>query len=275
MPIAATFHDWGEAMMTSLGAALALLFAAIPKIIGFVLILLIGWFIASLIQRAVTSLLRAVHFNNLARRSGFSDFVQRMGLETDAAGFVGDLAKWFIRLIVLVVAFDALGLPAVSDILRSLLLWLPNVVVALVVLVIGGVAANGLANLVRASTEEANFSNPELIAKAARVMVWAFAIIVAVNQLGIAQTLIDTLFMAVVGAAALAFGLAFGLGGRETASEMWRRLYNRTREVAPRIQEAANSAGEIASSAAQPTPPFNRRATDRPGGTPGAAYGDD
>ncbi len=276
MPIAATFHDWGEAMMTSLGAALAMLFAAVPKIIGFVLILLIGWFIASLVQRAVTSILRAVHFNNLARRSGFSDFVQRMGLETDAAGFVGHLAKWFIRLIALVVAFDALGLPAVSDVLRALLLWLPNVVVALMVLVIGGIAANGLANVVRAATSEANFSNPELIAKVARIMVWSFAIVVAVDQIGIAQTLVNTLFMAVVGAAALAFGLAFGLGGRETASEMWRRMYSRTREAAPRIQQAANTAGEIAANQAQSATSLNRRATDRPGpATPGAAYGDD
>ncbi len=276
MPIAATFHDWGEAMMTSLGAALALMFAAIPKIIGFVLILLIGWFVASLLQRAATALLRAVHFNNLSRRAGLSDFVQRMGLETDAAGFVGQLAKWFIRLIALVVAFDALGLPAVSDVLRELLMWLPNLVVALVVLVIGGIAANALASLVRASTSEAGFSNPDLIAKVAKVAVWAFAIVVAVNQIGIAQTLVNTLFMAVVGAAALAFGLAFGLGGRETASEMWRRMYNRTRDAAPRIQQAANTAGDIAANQAQGTPPLNRRATDRPTGpAPGAAFGDD
>ena len=265
MPIGATFHDWSEATLTSLGSALALLLAAIPKIIGFALILLIGWFIASLIQRAVAGLARAVHFNNLARRSGFADFVQRLGIDTDASGFLGHLAKWFIRLIALIVAFDALGLPAVSDVLRALLLWLPNVVVALVVLVIGGIAANALANLVRASTSEANFSNPGLIAKVARIAVWAFAIVVAVNQLGIAENLIDILFMAVVGAAALAFGLAFGLGGRETAADMWRRTYARTREAAPRLERAAQAGTETANEAAA----FNRRASDRP------AFGDD
>ena len=266
MPIGATFHDWSEATLTSLGAALALLFAAIPKIIAFALILVIGWFVASLIQRAVAGLARAVHFNNLARRSGFADFVQRMGIDTDASGFLGQLAKWFIRLIALIVAFDALGLPAVSDVLRSLLLWLPNVVVALVVLVIGGIAANGLANLVRAATSEANFSNPELIAKVARISVWAFAIVVAVNQLGIAETLVNTLFMAVVGAAALAFGLAFGLGGRDAAADMVRRTYNRTREAAPKIERAAETGADIAANQAST---YNRRAGDRP------AFGDD
>lgn len=267
MPIGATFQTWSEAMMTSLGSALALLLAAIPRIIGFAIILIIGWFIASLIQRAVAGLARTVHFNNLARRSGFADFVQRMGIDTDASGFLGQLAKWFVRLIALIVAFDALGLPVVSGVLRQLLLWLPNVVVALVVLVIGGIAANGLANLVRASTSEAGFSKPELIAKIARVIVWAFAIIVAVDQIGIAETLVNTLFMAVVFAAALAFGLAFGLGGRDTAGEVVRRAYQRTREAAPRIERAAAAGNEIAANEANPM--HNRRATDRP------AFGDD
>ena len=249
MPVATTVSDWGDAMMASLTGAMALFFAAIPKIIGFAIILIVGWFVASLVARAVGHILRAIHFNNLARRSGISDFVQRMGLETDAAGFVAEIVKWFIRLIALVVAFDALGLPAVSDVLRQLLLWLPNLVVAIVVLVIGGIAANALASVVRGSTSEAGFNNPEMLAKVAKVAVWAFAIVVAVNQLGIAQTLVNTLFMAVVGAAALALGLAFGLGGRDTAAEVVRKWYRRGQEAAPRIQQAAGTAADMASDA--------------------------
>ena len=249
MPVATTVTDWGDAMMASLTGAMALFFAAIPKIIGFAIILIVGWFLATLVARAVGHILRAIHFNNLARRAGISDFVQRMGLETDASGFVAEVVKWFIRLIALVVAFDALGLPAVSDVLRQLLLWLPNLVVAIVVLVIGGLAANALASVVRASTSEAGFSNPDMLAKVAKVAVWAFAIVVAVNQLGIAQTLVNTLFMAVVGAAALALGLAFGLGGRETAGEVVRKWYRRGQEAAPRLQQAAGTAAEMASDA--------------------------
>src|SRR5206468_3168938 len=121
-----TVTDWGSAMMTSIAGALALFLSAIPKIIGFAIILVVGWFVASLIARAIAALLRSVHFNDLARRSGFGNFIQDMGLHTDAAGFLADVTKWFVRLITLVVAFDALGLPAVSDVLRQLLLWLPN-----------------------------------------------------------------------------------------------------------------------------------------------------
>ncbi|HZZ92314.1 MAG TPA: hypothetical protein VFE23_07115 [Usitatibacter sp.] len=246
MPVATTVNGWGDALMASLTGAMALFFAAIPKIIGFAIILIVGWFVATLLARAVGAILRTIHFNNLARRSGFSDFVQRMGLDTDASGFVAEVVKWFVRLITLVVAFDALGLPAVSDVLRQLLLWLPNVVVALVVLVIGGIAANAFASVVRGSTSEAGFRNPDMLARVAKAAVWAFAIVVAVNQLGIAQTLVNTLFMAVVGAAALALGLAFGLGGRETAGEVVRNWYRRGQEAAPRIQEAAGTAADMA-----------------------------
>ena len=238
--------DSGDAMTASFAGALALIVAALPKILAFALILLIGWFLATLVEKVVAGILRTVHFNNLARRSGFADFVQRLGIETDASGFIGAVAKWFVRLIALVVAFDALGLPAVSDVLRQLLLWLPNLVVAVVMLVIGGLAANALANLVRASTSKAGFSNPNAIAKVAQVAVWAFAIVVAVNQLGIAQTLVNTLFMAVVGAMALAAGLAFGLGGRDTAGEIVRNVYQRSKENAPKIARAANETSDMA-----------------------------
>src|SRR6266542_1331480 len=106
----ATVTSWGEALMTSLAAALAMFLGAIPKVIGFVLILVIGWLIAAALAGAVAAILRTVRFNDLAHRSGLSGFVQRMGAHTDASGLLATIAKWFVRLIVLVVAFDALGL---------------------------------------------------------------------------------------------------------------------------------------------------------------------
>ncbi|MES2356167.1 MAG: small-conductance mechanosensitive ion channel [Pseudomonadota bacterium] len=240
-------QDWGQAMLASFTSAMALFFSAIPKILGFVLILIIGWFIASLIARGVKALLRAIKFDSMAEKSGFSTFVNSMGIKTDSSGFLALVVKWFVRLITLVVAFDALGLPAVSDVLRQFLFWLPNLVVALVVLVIGGLLANALSGLVRGATSEAGFSNPDTLETIARVGVWAFAIVIAVNQMGIAATLVNTLFMGIVGAVALAAGLAFGLGGRDTAAELvrkWRVQAQGTASKMERAVEAANEPGE-------------------------------
>src|SRR5512133_1308069 len=102
--------DWGTAIIASVSTALALFFGAIPKIIGFLLILLIGWAIASAIAAIAAAFLRSVHFNDLSQRSGFTGFIRNMGVQKDGSGFLADVVKWFVRLIVLVVAFDALGL---------------------------------------------------------------------------------------------------------------------------------------------------------------------
>ena len=234
-------RDWGDALLTSITQALALILAAIPKLIGFGVIIAVGWLIASLVARAVAALLQSLRFNEMATRSGFASFVTNTGVETDSIGFVSLIIKWFIRLLALVVAFDTLGLPAVSDVLRQLLIWLPNLAVALVVLIIGGLAANALAGLVRGATAKADLGRPNLLANIARVTVWAFAIVVAVNQVGIARELVNTLFMATVGALALAFGLAFGIGGRETAAEILRDWYEHGRVTASKLEDAAGN----------------------------------
>lgn len=244
-------QDLGATTMASLTAAWATFIAALPKVIGFVLILLIGWFVASLIAKGVAALLRSVKFNELAQRSGFSDFVRKMGIETDASGFLAMIAKWFIRLIVLVVAFDALGLPAVSGVLEQLLLWLPNLVVALVVLVLAGLAAKALSSLVRGATAKAGLGNPDLLAKVASGAVWVFAVVIAVNQLGIATTVVNTVFMGLIVALSLALGLAFGLGGKDTAAELLNQWRDKAREAAPKLREAAKEGAKEASEGAR------------------------
>jgi hypothetical protein len=226
---------WGTAVQTSLTQALALLLSAVPKIMAFVLLLAIGWAVASLVAHAVDAILRRVRFNDMAHRSGFAGFIDSTGVEVDAVDFIALISKWFIRLIALVVAFDALGLSAVSGVLRQLLLWLPNLVVALVVLVLGGLAAGVLGGLVRAGAASAELGRPDLLRTIARYSVWAFAIIVAVNQIGIASDLVNTLFTAVVAGLALALGLAFGLGGRDTAAEIMREFSERVRGASHKL----------------------------------------
>lgn len=240
--VAVPVRDTGDALKASLTGALNTLFAAIPRIIGFAVVLIIGWIISSLLARGVQALLHAVKFNDLARRAGLADFVHKMGVKDDSSAVLAGIVKWFVRLITLVVAFDTLGLPAVSNVLQQLLLWLPNLVVALVVLVIGGLAAKALSQLVRGASAEAGFTNPDMLAAVTRVAVWGFTIVVAVNQLGIATALINTLLVGIVGALALAFGLAFGLGGRDRAAQILDRAGRNLEQARPRLERAANAA---------------------------------
>jgi Conserved TM helix len=224
--------------MASFRDAFSMILSAIPRILGFIIVVAIGWFVSTILARAVTGLLRAIKFDELAQRSGLADFLAKMSTGTDPAGVVAGLVKWLVRIVVLLVAFDVLGLPAVSDVMRQLLLWLPNLVVAIFVLFIGGIAARALGNIVRGATAESGFSNPETLANVVRTTVWAFAIVVAINQLGIATNLINTLFTGFVGALAVALGLAFGLGGRDLASRTLENWYDQAQEAKPSRRKA-------------------------------------
>lgn len=257
--------NWSEALMASLAGAASLFFAAVPRFIGFAVILIAGWIIAALIEKAVVALLRAVRFNLFAERSGVTGFIQKSNMRQDAAGAMGLIVRWFVRLIALVVAFDALGLVAISEILHQLLMWLPNVVVALVVLGIGGLAANAFANLVMGAATEGGMNRPELLARVARYAVWGFAIMVAINQLGIATSLINILLMAAAGAVALALGLSFGLGGRDTAAMIVRRWYERAQANMPQIQRSGGDTAANQMAMLDRTPGAERRtlSTDR------------
>ena len=148
---------------------------------------------------------------------------------SDASTVVASVVKWLVRVVVLLVAFDALGLPAVSDVLRQLLLWLPNLVVALVILIVASLAARALADVVRGASAEAGFKNPETLANVAKTGVMALAILVAVNQVGVAQNIINILLTGLVAALALASGLAFGLGGRDLAGSVLENWYGKTK----------------------------------------------
>jgi len=229
----ATHPSFTDTLIASFRDAFSMILSAIPRILGFILIVAIGWFVSSLLARAVLGLLRAIRFDELMQRSGLADFMNKMGTGTDSAGIIAGLVKWLVRIVVLLVAFDVLGLPAVSDVMRQLLLWLPNLVVAIFVLFIGGIAARALGNIVRGATAEAGFTNPETLSNVVRTTVWAFAIVVAINQLGIATNLINTLFTGLVAALAIAFGLSFGLGGRDLASRSLENWYDQAQEVRP------------------------------------------
>ncbi len=219
--------NWGQAIFTALANALNLLLGFIPKLIGFLVILLIGWIVASLISRAFTFLLRKIGFDRMSDRIGLTRFEQHMGVHMDAASLLGKIVYWFLFLIFLVPATDALGVPAVSNILNELVSYIPNIFVAVLVLILGALAATIVADLVRGATASANMDHPSIYANIARWAIIGFAIIVALEQLNIAPAIMNVLFASIAGAVALALGLAFGLGGRETAQ----RLLNRTEDT--------------------------------------------
>ncbi len=239
------------AVLTSLTAALALVFSFVPKFLGFLVILLIGWLVATAISKAVIFLLRKVGFDRLADRIGLARMGQQAGISLDAAGILGKLVYWFLFLIFLVPAVNALGLTTVSDLLGRVIGYLPNVFVAILVLLLGTFAATIAADVVRGAMGNAKMGNPSLFANIARYAILGFVALIALEQLGIAPALLNILFTAVVGAAALAAALAFGLGGQEMARKYLARTESAASQAATQIQQ--NGTQTSAQTLPQPT----------------------
>lgn len=252
MPLVANI---GEAFLVSIAAALTALLAFLPALIGAIIILIIGWVLSGLVARLVTTLLRRIGFETVAQRTGVSGFITMTGArDASASMLMGELIKWLIRLIFIEMAASALHLSAVTGLINSIILFIPNLIVALVVVMLGALVANFVAGIVRGSAGEMGMANPNILAAVAKYAIIGFAIIIAMNQVGIAATLVNTLFMALVGAIALAAGLAFGLGGREVAAQMWQGWYSTGRTAATKMEQKAASQPQVTEGQSQSQP---------------------
>lgn len=213
-------NDIGQALMLGVTNAVTVFFTYLPRFLGAIIILLIGLFVGRLVARLVTQVLRALRFDQIADRAEIDEFLANAGVRTDAATVVGELAKWFIYLIFFQVAASTLGFPQLTEILNQLIAFIPRVVVAIVILLLGALVANLLAGLVRGSLGTAQVGNANLLANIARYGVLAFAVVAALSQLEIAPAIVNTLWTALIGSVALAAALAFGLGARDAAGSI-------------------------------------------------------
>jgi hypothetical protein len=246
-----TVTDWGQAILTSFTSALALIFAFIPKLIGFLVIILVGWLVATALGKAVTLLLRKVGFDNFSNRIGLTRFEQRMGIRLDPADFLGRIVFWFVILVFLVPAFDTLGLTSVNTILNALIAYIPNVFVAILILFLGVLLATVVADVVRGATATAGIGNPNVFAEVSRWAIILFATLMALTQLQIASGLVFELFGAIVFGTALAFGLAFGLGGRDTAKRLLERGEQALNNPTPQISTPESTGTIVATEQTQ------------------------
>ncbi len=197
------------------------LMAFLPELVAALLIIVLGFFIGGALGKLVQRLFKSTHLDVALDKAGVDDLTRRAGYAFRPAKFAGDLVKWFIILAFTIVALNVLGLTAVTAFMGEVLAYLPNVFAAALILFIGLIAANaarGISEATIRSAETISSDKAPMIGKAAYYAVVVFAILAALNQMQIAPELIQILFTGIVAGLSLAFGLAFGLGGRTTAS---------------------------------------------------------
>jgi Conserved TM helix len=230
-----TVQTWGDAVLVSVTDALRNFLGFLPALVGALIVVILGWILSGFIAGLIEKGLKAVGFERASDSAGISGFIQRSGTDWTASRVVAEIVKWFIRLVAIQAAAQILGMGQITAIINSILLFLPNLIVALAIIVLGAFIAKFVAGVVRSSVAEMGFSNPDLIAAIARYGIIAFAVVAAIDQLGIAETVVNTLLIGTVGALALAVGLAFGLGGQQTAGRLTESWYASGQAAGQRI----------------------------------------
>lgn len=230
--------DWGDSIFLAVSTAINNIVAAIPQVLGAILILVLGWVLSNVGARIVETVLRSAGADRLFAQHGPAVYGQRATTFRPSAA-AAELVKWLIRIVFLVAAANVLGLPQVSELLNQILLWIPNLIVAAIILMVAPLVGRFLRGTIEVGAGQMGFTNAPLLGRIAEIAVIAFAVIVAINQIGIAADLVNILFIGVVAALALAFGLAFGLGGRDVAAQVTQDWYEASQRTAGRIAKSA------------------------------------
>lgn len=213
-------NTWGEVFSTSLQNVWMGFIDFIPNFLIAVIIFLVGWIVASLLDKGLQTILNSLKIDKLFESAGADKVLARAGMKLSVGGFIGGLAKWFVIVVFLVTAFDVLGLTQVNDFLKDVVLgYLPRVFVASLVLVVATVISDFVKKVVSSSAKAAEVRSANMLGTIVYYSIWIFALIIALNQLGIAPQFMQILFTGIIAMLAIAGGLAFGLGGKDVAGK--------------------------------------------------------
>ncbi|MCX6712803.1 MAG: hypothetical protein NTY66_01190 [Candidatus Vogelbacteria bacterium] len=215
---------WSDVLTQSFQSLWINVISYIPTIFVALVIFLAGWVTGAVVGEWVGKIIKSLRIDRFLTQLGVREVVEKAGYRLDAGMFIGALVKWFVILAFLIASVDVLGLNQVNVFLEQVIGYIPNIVVASLILIIGAFLADFLSRLIVASARAAGMKGTRTIGNIVRWAVWIFALLAALSQLGIASFLFQTLWTGVVAALALAIGLAFGLGGKEAAARLLDRV---------------------------------------------------
>lgn len=183
-----------------------------------VIILIIGWIIAKFIKALVTKFLRTIKLDDLSDRIELDNVLAKGGISYSLAELIGVICYWLALLVTFVVAINAIGLTVAADLLNRIVLYIPNIIAAMFILILGMFVATLLSNIVRTAANNAGLSQAKLLSKAVEVVVIVFAIAITLEQLGIGAKIIELFISIVLASIGLGAALAFGLGCKDIAA---------------------------------------------------------
>jgi hypothetical protein len=215
---------WGEAITNSLQDLWLKFINFIPSFVGALLIFFMGLVVAVALGKVAQKFIQVLKIDQAVDKMRIGEKFRSTGVDFNVSHFFGALVKWFLILVFLMAATDILGLDEVTSFLNKIIFYIPNVVVATIILSVAFILGNFSYSIIRSSTKAAGIMSATFLATLARWSIIIFGLLAAFIQLGIAVSLVNTIFMGIVAALAIAAGLAFGLGGKDEAALILRKI---------------------------------------------------
>lgn len=190
----------------------------LPRLVLAIVIFIIGWILAGLVHKLLVKIAKSLRLDHILKPTGLPEAFERAGYKFSVGRLIGFLAKWFVIITGLMAALDILGLQSTTGLLTGIINYIPQVIIAILVLLAGVALSGFVKKLIMGSTKMLNVQSAGVLSNVARISVLVFTVIIVLNLLGIGRELINILFIGAVSMIALAGGLAFGLGGQSAAA---------------------------------------------------------
>ncbi|MCL4801607.1 MAG: hypothetical protein KJ025_18590 [Burkholderiales bacterium] len=199
----------------------------LPRLALAIAVLIVGWLAAKVARFAVVKGLRAVNFNVLTERAGVDAFLEQGGVTNGTSAIIAVLVYWLVILAALIIAFNALGLAYVADLLGRIVLFVPKVLVALLIVVFGAYFARFIGDAVTTYCRNVEIRDAPLLGKLAQYAIMAFVVLIVLDQVEVGGEIVRESFLIVLAGVVFALALAFGLGGKDWAAERLERWWPR------------------------------------------------
>jgi hypothetical protein len=223
--------DVGSSVQTGLDS----FFGFLPKLLGFIIVLAIGWIVAKVVKGLVTKLLQKVGVDRALHSGSTGSYVNKVAPDLKPSSTIGSLAYWFIFLGAIAIAVSQLGIAALDNFVAAIGAYIPNIIAAVLIFVIAGAVAAAVGGLVARTMGDT--PTGKVVGSVVPVLVMAIATFMILNQLQIAPEIVTITYAALIGGVFLAMALAFGLGGREVAGRMLSDAYDKGQQNKEQVKD--------------------------------------
>lgn len=217
-------ESWSQALAGSFQGLASGIISYVPNIIIAVILFVVGWVVGDAVGLWIAKIIRAIKIDKVLEKLDLHVLLQRAGYRLDSGLFLGTLVKWFVILGFLVAALDVLQLEQINAFLREVLVYIPRVIIATLILIIAAIVADVLQKIVVASAKAAAVSSAELFGGITKWLIWIFAFVMALEQLGLVGPFLQIFMTGIVATITIAVGLSFGLGGKDAAQGFINKL---------------------------------------------------